>query len=132
MIILQPIHHKQLETFIKEMLSISNSKYPSLHTPYTVGLLSLSRSLLILDQFSSFHHKSLYCNASGSSFYLVSVAVSCYAELSAPDSMGINYQKPTTNFPRASTLIFFLHPLILYLSWCSLMNFRFISLFFFK
>ena len=72
--------------------SLPNSKQAASHTPLTAGFIRLSIDLFILDQFSSFHQKFLFSFSSGSSNFLVTVAVSCYDDLLAPDYMGNNSQ----------------------------------------
>ena len=105
---LLPIIFKLFSTVIQGTGPSPNPKSPTLHTPYTVGLLSLYSNLFSLGNSSSLHHKVIFLFAFGYSFSLVTVAVSYSAELSDPDSMGINSQKPTTNFAWTVTLIFFL------------------------
>ena len=76
---------KQLVTVILGTGSIS-------HTPLNTGFLSLSRSFLSIDRFSSFHHKVLIWFTAGSYNSLVTVAVSWSDELSYPDFVGTNSQ----------------------------------------
>ena len=76
-----PILFKQLITAVQVIGSLPNSRSPSSHTTYTFGLLILYRDFFSLGQFSSFHHEVLFHFTSGSSFFLITVAVSCSAEL---------------------------------------------------
>ena len=99
---------KQLATVIWGTGYLPNYKQSSSHTPLTTVFLRFSRASIILGQFYFFHHEFLFWFAAGYSFYVVTLVVSCSAELLAPDSMGVNYPKPTTNFSRTVTLVCFL------------------------
>ena len=95
MISLLPILLKQSTTVILVNISSPNSKFSSSHTMSTFGYLCISSAFFSLDQFSSIHQEVLFCFADGYSmawysFFLVTVDVSCYAELSAPDFKEIN------------------------------------------
>ena len=105
---LLPIFCKQLDTGIWGTGYLPNYKQSSSHTPLTTVFLRFSRASIILGQFYFFHHEFLFWFAAGYSFYVVTLVVSCSAELLAPDSMGVNYPKPTTNFSRTVTLVCFL------------------------
>ena len=95
-------------TVVRGTGSLPNYKLPSSRTPSTVGLLGISSDFFSLGQFLSFHNKFLFVFYAGSSLSLVTVALSCSAKLSDPDYIGINCQKPTTNFAQTVTRIFFL------------------------
>ena len=129
-IALLPILCKQLVTACQGTVFSTNSEQAASDTPLTAGFLRLSIDFFSLVQFSSFHHKSLFHFAAGSSNSLVTVAVSCSDELLAPDSMGINSSKPKTKFVWTVTLIYFLCSSCPAFSSCGLIHFRFLPLFF--
>ena len=102
------------QSFSKKLPLLFEDWYPGLtpnplhHTPHIQLGYSVSPDVFSLGQFSSFHHKVIFHFTDGSSLSLVPVTLFWYYELSAPDSMGINTQKPKTNFAHTVTLICFL------------------------
>ena len=123
-IVFPPILFKKLATLVQGTGFSLNSKPPSSHTPYTVGLRSISSYLFSLGHLYSLHHKVLFRFADDSSLLLVTLDVSCSDELSYLDSIGMNSPKPTTNLSCTVTLICFLHSSRLAFSYFVLTNFH--------
>ena len=110
----------------------TNSKKYSSHCSLTSGYQLFTKDFFRLGQFSSVHHEFLCLFSVGISFLSLTVVVSCRADNSAPDFMGINSPYPTTNFSHNITLLILILSSCLDFSCCVLMDFHFHPLFFLK
>ena len=126
------ILRKTLNTVCLGTGSNPNSKQASSNCTVKYGYWLLTKASFSLGQLAYVHQWFLCFFAACISSATLTVAVSCRAENSAPDSMGINYQHPTTNYAWNITLPRFIHSSCLDFSCCGWMNFRFTPLFFLK
>ena len=127
-----PILCKKINTICLGTGSKRKSKLDSSRFPIKAGYQLSTNNFFSLGQFSYVRQLFLCLFSSGLSFATLTVAVSCGAENSAPGSMGINYQYPTTNFARTITLICFICSSCLAFYCCALINIRFLPLIFLK
>ena len=120
--------YKTLNTVCLLNGSKPNSKQASSHCPLKYGYRLFTKDFSSLGQFYSVHQQFLCFFAVGISSATLTVTMSCGADNSAPDSMGINSQYLTTNFYWTITFLNFIRSSCLDFSCCGLMNFSFFPL----
>ena len=124
-----PILCKKFNNVFLRTGSKHNPKLSSSQCTLTDGYQIFTKAFFSLGQLSYVCQLLLYLFDDGLSFETLTVTVSYGDKNPAPDSMGINYQYPTTNFYRTITLICFICSSCLALSCCGLMHFSFLPLF---
>ena len=117
------ILRKTLNTVYLGTGSRPNSKQASSHCPLRDGYQLFTKASFSLVQLASDHQWFFFFFPARLSSGTLTVDVSCGAENSSHDSMGINYQYPTTNFSHTTTFSCFIHSSCLAFSWCGLMIF---------
>ena len=127
-----PILSKTLNNVCLGTGARPNSKQASSHCPLKDGYRLFTKASFSLGQLASNHQWSLLLFSACLYSATLAVSVSCGADNSFHDSMGINSQCPTTNFARTATLSRFIRSSYLAFSCCGLIYFRFLPLFFLK
>ena len=105
-----------------------NPKQALSHCNLTAVYQLFTKALFSLEHFYSVHNEFICFFATGLYFVTLTVAVSFRADKSAPDSMGVNSQFPTTNFAWTIKLLRLIYSSCLASSCCGLMHFRFLPL----